>query len=327
MNVFLNSSTHRKIFCISNRQPSEFSPLIATQLIQQSEFAIIYDPDLDFGYRNAGINNTNNFYNLDLNAKYKISNLKIGNTILTDAELSDDNKTNEITSDSIKWISVNTSGWFNSVYKQCTGVDLKERANQIPFDSPNDDKYKGLIGDFTGDSSATITYPGNIGGFIFEILYLKTGSVYYYKTNGYNDLSQYNKNQIKDSISKLSKFFTTSDNVVNITNIAVLEEVKTTIENLRVKFKDNQTALNILNQYLEFIMDLLYGSRRIITFKNIIDVDPDNVVGLAQELSCGIAQIRYWLYLLFIIMAMSSQVDEPIISIIPVSITFTNVTQ
>ena len=115
--------------------------------------------------------------------------------------------------------------------------------------------------------------------------------------------------------------------MINITNIAVLEEVGTTIENLRVKFKDNQTALNILNQYLEFIMDLLYGSRRIITFKNIIDVDPDNVVGLAQELSCGIAQIRYWLYLLFIIMAMSSQVDEPIISIIPVSITFTNVTQ
>ena len=129
MNVFLDSSTHRKIFCISNRQPSEFSTIIATQLIQQSEFAIIYDPDFDFGYYiNAGINNTNNFYNLDPNAKYKISNLKIGNTILTDAELSDDNKTNEITSDSIKWISVNTSGWFNSVYKQCTGVDLKERA-------------------------------------------------------------------------------------------------------------------------------------------------------------------------------------------------------
>ena len=57
------------------------------------------------------------------------------------------------------------------------------------------------------------------------------------------------KNQIDDSISKLSKFFTTSDNAVNITNIAVLEEVKTTIENLRVKFKDNQTALDILNEY------------------------------------------------------------------------------
>lgn len=327
MNVFLADagSTDRKIFCISNKQPSEFSTLASAQLILQSEFAINYDPDFNFGYSNAGINNTNNFYNLDLNVKYKISNLKIGNTILTDAELFDgDNKTNEITSDSIKWFSVNTSGWFNSVYKQCTGVDLKERANQIPFDSPNDDKYKDLIGDFTGDSSATITYPGNIGGFIFEILYLETGSVHFYKTNGYNDLSQDNKNQIEDSIFKLSKFFATSDNVVNITNIAVLEEVKTTIENLRVKFKDNQTALDILNKYQNAFIRLMLGG--IITFEDIINVDPDNVVGLAQELSCGIAQIHYYAYLTFFIELASSIVDEPIISTIPVSITFTNTT-
>lgn len=326
MNVFLGNDSNRKIFCISNRQPSEFGNLTTVDLIQKSEFAIRYDPDLDMGYSNAGINNTNNFYNLDPNAKYKITNLKIGDTTLTDTDLTADNNTNEITLNSSKWFSVNTSGWFNSVYKQCTGIDLKERKNQIPFDSPNDDKYKGLFGIITtGNSSVTVTtYSGNIGGFIFEMLYLQTGSRLYYKTYEYDDLSQDNKNQIEDSISKLSKFFTMSDNVVNITNIAVLEEVGTTIENLRVKFKDNQTALNILNQYLNLLTQL---SRGIITFKNIIDVDPDNVVGLAQELSCGIAQIRYFLYLLFIIMLTPSQVDEPIISTIPVSITFTNVTQ
>lgn len=324
MNVFLGnaSSSNRKIFCISNRQPSEFGTISTENLVDESEFAIGYDPDWDIGFSNAGINNTNNFYNLDPNAKYKITNLKIGDTILTDADLSADNITNEITSDSVKLFSVNIFGWFNSVYKQCTGIDLKERANQIPFDSPNDDKYKGLFGGITtGDSSVTVTYSGNIGGFIFEILYLQTRSEYYYKTYEYDDLSQDNKNQIEDSISKLSKFFTKSTDVVNITNIAVLEEVNTTIENLRVKFKDNQTALDILDNYGHLLGQSMFG---IITFKNIIDVDPDNVVGLAQELSCGIAQIHYWLYLVFITMLVSFQVDEPIISTIPVSITFTN---
>lgn len=330
MNVFLvnASSSNRKIFCISNRQPSEFDTITTGNLVDESEFAIGYDPDLDMGYSSAGINNKNNLYNLDPNAKYKITNLKIGDTILTDADVSADyrgNK-NEITSDSTKWFSVNTSSWFNSVYKQCTGIDLKERQNQIPFDSPNDDKYKGLFGAITtGGSSVTVTYSGNVGGFIFEILYLQTRSKHYYKTYGYDDLSQDNKNQIEDSISKLSKFFTKSADVVNITNIAVLEEVNTTIKNLRVKFKDNQTALDILDNYAQLLGHLLWS--RIITFKNIIDVDPDNVVGLAQELSCGIAQIRYWVYLSFIISVVSSQVDEPIISTIPVSFTFTNVTQ
>lgn len=326
MNVFLvnASSSGRKIFCISNKQPSEFDTIATgNNLINESEFAIGYDPDWDMGYSNAAINNTNNFYNLDPNAKYKITNLKIGDTILTDADLSSDNKTNEITSNSIKNFSVNTSSWFNSVYKQCTGIDLKERANQIPFNSPNDDNYKELFNQLLATSSWG-SYPGNVGGLLFEILYLQTRSRLYYQTDGYDDLSQDNKNQIEDSISKLSKFFTTSDNVVNITNIAVLEEVETTIENLRVKFKDNQTALNILNQYEPFMV-IMWGGN--ITFKNIIDVDPDNVVGLAQELSCGIAQIRYWLYLSFIIVLASSQVDEPIISTIPVSFTFTNVTQ
>lgn len=276
------------------------------------------------GDSNAGINNTNNFYNLDPNAKYKITNLKIGDTILTDAELSDD-KTNEITSNSTKWFSVNTFGWFNSVYKQCTGVDLKERANQIPFDSPNDDKYKDLFNHLLSTSSGGGSYPGNVGGLLFKILYLQTGSSQYYKTNGYDDLSQDNKNQIEDSISKLSKFFIKLDGVVHITDIAVFEEVNTTIENLRVKFKDNQTALDILNKYSKLSMQLMWAGG--ITFKDIIDVDPNNVVGLAQELSCGIAQIHYWLYLLFIITITYSKVDEPIISTIPVSITFTNVTQ
>lgn len=135
MNVFLGDAltSDRKIFCISNRQQSEFSALDTPILIQESEFAIGYDPDRDMGSSNAGINNTNNFYNLDPNAKYKITNLKIGDTILTDADVSADNRTNknEITSNSTKWFNVNTSGWFNSVYKQCTGIDLKERQNQI----------------------------------------------------------------------------------------------------------------------------------------------------------------------------------------------------
>ena len=137
MNVFLGDvlSSDRKIFCISNRQPSEFGTISTGELVNKSEFAIGYgyDPDWDMVDSNAGINNTNNFYNLDPNAKYKITNLKIGDTILTDADVSADYRTNknEITSNSTKWFNVNTSGWFNSVYKQCTGIDLKERQNQI----------------------------------------------------------------------------------------------------------------------------------------------------------------------------------------------------
>lgn len=326
MNVFLGDASNRKIFCISNRQPSEFGTITTGDLVVNSEFAIGYDPDWDLGYSNAGINNTNNFYNLDPNVKYKITNLKIGDTTLTDADVSADNRTNknEITSNSIKWFSVNKIGWFKNVYKQCTGIDFEEEEKKIPFYLLNDDKYSDLITFFTGSSSETITYSGNIGGFIFEILYLQTESRAYYKQIGYTDLSQDIKNQIDESISKLFKFFTKSDNVINIKDIAVLEEVKTTIENLRVKFKDNQTALDILNDYSRSFLGLFNNT---ITFEYIINIDPNNVVGLAQELSCGIAQIHYCMYLLFFIVLVSSQVDEPIISTIPVSITFTNVAQ
>lgn len=315
MNVFLAnpSGGDREALYISNRSSSEFGTLTASDIIQKSEFGLVYDPDFDMGYSNAGINNTNNFYNLSPNTTYKVSNLKIGDTTLTDDELSAYDNT--ITSNTIKWLGT-ASSWFNKVYMQCTGVDLHT-------------KWKTVVLSRTLTSSG-VTYIGNLGGFVFDVSFVKQSpdnffARFYYKNQSdYRGFTSDMQTQIETNITNLGAH--NIDNVIgqyyNLSNTSVLEEYMDAIKTLQTKFKDNQDALKILSKYTDIISEYEIS----FSLYKAFSIDKDNVCGLADALSYGLPQIYYCMVTLAFAKYLE-RVDSPIISTIPVSITFTNVTQ
>lgn len=319
MNVFLvnPSGVNRKAFYISNRPSSEFETLTTSDIIQKSEFGLVYDPDDDMGYSNAGINNKNNFYNLAPNVTYKVSNLKIGDTTLTDDELSANDNT--ITSNTIKWFRT-ASSWFNKVYMQCTGVDLNT-------------KWKTIALQRTSILMNNVAYNGNLGGFLFDVSFERQGpnnfsSLYYAKQSDYNIFTEDMKKQIETNITHLRTHTESiiGQTYIDLSDTSILEEYISAIKTLQTKFKDNQDALEILSKYINFENNLINLTKGRYTLYRVFTIDKDNVCGLADALSCGLPQIYYCMITLTFC-NMRQTVDTPIISTIPVSITFTNVTQ
>ena len=87
------------------------------------------------------VNYKNNFYNLDPNCKYKITTLKIGDTSLSETDISEGDP--NIPSITGEYASIDASidkFWVKSVYKQCTGkeLELSYGDSGIPFFEPAD---------------------------------------------------------------------------------------------------------------------------------------------------------------------------------------------
>lgn len=126
MNVFVcTSSNLGSMFNITTGTKKD--NVYVTDYNYNEAFALSLADDGERTYECLSVNYKNNFYNLDPNCKYKITTLKIGDTYLSDADLSDKFDDLNISSTNTRVsIDANISKtWVKSVYKQCAGKELE----------------------------------------------------------------------------------------------------------------------------------------------------------------------------------------------------------
>ena len=123
MNVFLAQVPKGNMFNITTGTKED---IIATGgYVFNEAFALALVDDDDMPLNLLIVNYKNNFYNLDPNCKYKITALKIGDTSLSETDISDGDP--NIPSITGTYASINADidkDWVKSVYKQCTGKEL-----------------------------------------------------------------------------------------------------------------------------------------------------------------------------------------------------------
>ena len=126
MNVFVAQVPKGNMFNITTGTKKDIIAMDGYVFNEAFALALVDDGDdnplelLIFNYKN-------NFYNLDPNCKYKITTLKIGDTSLSETDISDgDPNIPSITGTPYTYISaVIDKDWVKSVYKQCTGKELE----------------------------------------------------------------------------------------------------------------------------------------------------------------------------------------------------------
>ena len=138
MNVFLAQVPKGNMFNITTGTKKD---IIATSgYVFNEAFALALVDDSDMPLEKLILNYKNNFYNLDPNCKYKITALKIGDTSLSETDISDGDPT--ISSTSTSYTSINADidkVWVKSVYKQCTGKELElSYVDSVPIFEPAD---------------------------------------------------------------------------------------------------------------------------------------------------------------------------------------------
>lgn len=135
MNVFLALVPNGNMFNITTGTKDD-SSVPFKEYTNNEAFALSLANNGDNSWERLSINYKDNFYNLDPNANYKITAIKIGNTSLSDADMSDNyNGLNISSTDTNVTIIANTGKtWVKSVYKQCTGKEL----NNFEFNSEDD---------------------------------------------------------------------------------------------------------------------------------------------------------------------------------------------
>ena len=118
MNVFVSTS----MFNITTGTKKD-NVISMHEYTVNEAFALSLADDGELAWERLVVNYKNNFYNLDPNCKYKITTLKIGDTSLSDADISNGNP--DISSSTLSeatYINADLSKtWVKSVYKQCTG--------------------------------------------------------------------------------------------------------------------------------------------------------------------------------------------------------------
>lgn len=103
-----------------------------------------------------------------------------------------------------------------------------------------------------------------------------------------------------------------------------------TLKQLQDTYANDTTATSILEKYnplknTDYIIDSSAD-----VFEIIYNIDPSNTYGFTSSLNGGLAYVLwiFYVYRVVVLLALSGFTHaDPIISTIPVSITFTNVTQ
>ena len=283
--------------------------------------------ELRIGYKD-------NFYSLDPETEYKIVALKIGDTSLSSDDLADGRPFLSTVSAHIN--ADLSKDWVKSVYKQCTGKELKNAEIDLSDLSP------AVLDIFLQSSSNqySINYPGEqianrISGEptseLVDFLVLPYDSSVFFKT-----LSSDKKTEFANSV----EFFMTSykTNTTGFRDGNLIQNYFNTLKQLQDQYANDTTATTILEKYDPLKNNILLDAALNITstsidiFEIVYKIDSSNTYGFTSSLNGGLAYVLwvfYAYYLFIVLLSMSSSFEpaDPIISTIPVSITFTNVTQ
>lgn len=330
-------------------------------------FALTLAADGDNSFENLAVNYNDNFYNLDPNCKYRITAIKIGDTSLSDADISDGSPDiSSSTSVAATYINADSSKtWVKSVYKQCTGKEPE--LSYVDLFSPEnlDDAIQAKnLGDVIQDgkpSDAKDAYLGEqIANTIFGFFgyYKPTTSDYVrFDVDEVNDsfdefdvLSKEQQKKYSDDVDAFMAAYKANPTIFRTGNLVQGYYAK--LEALQEKYANNEVALNILKQYNPATNEQQHGLRHgfatldfTITNPDLFEltywIDPSDRYGFLASLPGGNAYVLWLFYARYvaaeIIMADSNnelagfapyfKPDTPTISTIPVSITFTNVTQ
>ena len=282
--------------------------------------------ELRIGYKD-------NFYSLDPETEYKIVALKIGDTSLSSDDLADGTPTLTLPAR----INADLSkDWVKSVYKQCTGKELKKAEIVLSDFSP------AVLDIFLQSSSSnnqySINYPGEqiadgISGEptseLVNFLVLPFESSVFFKT-----LSSDKKTEFANSV----EFFMTSykTNTTGFRDGNLIQNYFNTLKQLQDQYANDTTATTILEKYdplkNNIFLDATLNGTSIDIFEIVYKIDSSNTYGFTSSLNGGLAYVlwvfyAYYLTIGLLIMFSSFEPADPIISTIPVSITFTNVTQ
>lgn len=125
MNVFLAQVPKGNMFNITTATKKDIIDMGGYVFNEAFALALVDDDDMPL--EGLIVNYKNNFYNLDPNCKYKITAIKIGNTSLSDTDLSENSGGLIIPSTTGTYTHIDASvskTWVKSVYKQCTGKEL-----------------------------------------------------------------------------------------------------------------------------------------------------------------------------------------------------------
>lgn len=282
--------------------------------------------ELRIGYKD-------NFYSLDPETEYKIVALKIGDTSLSSDDLADGRPFLSTVSAHIN--AALSKDWVKSVYKQCTGKELNKPVENNPSDfSP------AVLDVFLQSSSNkySIRYPGEqianrISGDptseLVDFLVLPFDSSEFFKT-----LSKDKQTEFVNSVN----FFMTSyeTNTTGFRDGNLIQNYFNVLKQIKDQYANDTTATTILEKYDPlknniFLVDAALNDT-IDIFEIVYKIDSSNTYGFTSSLNGGLAYVLWVFYAYYLtnrIFIMSSEFtpDEPIISTIPVSITFTNVTQ
>ena len=272
-----------------------------------------------------------NFYSLDPGTEYKITALKIGDTSLSSDDLADGTPTLTLPAR----INADLSkDWVKSVYKQCTGKELKKAEIDLTDLSP------AVLDIFLQSSSNkySIKYPGEqianrISGEptseLVDFLVLPYDSSVFFKT-----LSSDKKTEFANSV----EFFMTSykTNTTGFRDGNLIQNYFNTLKQLQDQYANDTTATTILEKYdplkNNIFLDATLNDTSIDIFEVVYKIDSSNTYGFTSSLNGGLAYVLWVFYAYFLIiglliMSSSFEPADPIISTIPVSITFTNTAQ
>lgn len=334
MNVFLAQVTGGNMFNITTGTKDD-SRVPFREYTNNEAFALSLADNDDGSWERLSINYKDNFYNLDPNTNYKITAIKIGDTSLSDTDLSDNYGGLNISStDTDVIINADISKtWVKSVYKQCTGKELNTKAEI------NLSVFSPVVLDYFLQSSInrySIKYPGEqianrISGEptseLVDFLVLPYDSSEFFKT-----LSSDKKTEFANSVN----FFMTSykTNTTGFRDGNLIQNYFNVLKQFKDQYANDTTATTILEKYdplkNNIFLDAAFGTS-IDIFEIVYKIDSSNTYGLTSSLNGGLAYVLWVFYAYYLIIGLflfsGFTPDEPIISTIPVSITFTNVTQ
>lgn len=340
VNIFATEATHSPNITYNGnmnviKSGSSFNITSASSYDNRNHYNEAFDLELcDYGdtqIYELRIGYKDNFYSLDPETEYKIVALKIGDTSLSSDDLADGTPTLTLPA----CINADLSkDWVKSVYKQCTGKELKKAEIDLSDFSP------AVLDNFLQSSSNqfSINYPGEqianrISGEptseLVDFLVLPYDSSVFFKT-----LSSDKKTEFANSV----EFFMTSykTNTTGFRDGNLIQNYFNTLKQLQDQYANDTTATTILEKYdplkNNIFLDATLNDTSIDIFEVVYKIDSSNTYGFTSSLNGGLAYVlwvfyAYYLIIGLLIMFSSFEPAEPIISTIPVSITFTNVTQ
>ena len=330
MNVFLSTDRANDVKMFNITTGTKKDNIYIVDYAYNEAFALtLADNGDDHSYECLAVNYKNNFYNLDPNCKYKITTLKIGDTSLSETDISDGDPNIPSITGAYTYIDANISKtWVKSVYKQCTGKELNSSIFEINSeDDVTAEKVDALMqseaNGYLGQQIADQLYDSKIASNTVVNDAIEMASFEYFKT-----LSKDEQTEIMGNMT----FFMTSYeiNTAGLRDGNLVQNYFNVLKQFQDVYANDTTATSVLEKYnpLKNADYILNSSADL--FEIIYNIDPSNTYRFTSSLNGGLAYVLwiFFVYRVVFLLALSGFIpDEPIISTIPVSITFTKVTQ